>query len=161
MFDRTHTTNKRSKPAFAMEARSRSGVNFSKAPDEGRARIWDMTKEGEDDDAILAAEESLHRAVISHGPGSEQTRGIATYLVLAYNHLSMKRLAENDIKVSLLWGLLERDACRSFVMSSYEDKQTRIDGHDRRAVWIVASKRSSVHSVTSFDLLYQDKWLIQ
>lgn len=96
------------KPSFAMEARCRSGVNCSKDPaDEGgsSAHAWDLRKEGEDDDAILAAEESLHQAVLSYGPGSEQTRGIATDLVLAYNHLSMKRLAENNIKVINLFGL--------------------------------------------------------
>lgn len=82
-----------------MEARSRPGVDFSE--DSVDKDIWDLKKEGKDEDAILAAEESLHRVVVSYGPTSEETRRVATDLVLAYNHLSMKRLAENNIKVNL------------------------------------------------------------
>lgn len=51
------------------------------------------------EDAILVAEESLNRCAVSRGPSSPETRAIATDLVLAYNHLAMMLLSENDIKV--------------------------------------------------------------
>lgn len=58
------------------------------------------TQEGRGgEDAILVAEESLHQCVVSRGPSSPETRAIATDLVLAYNHLAMMLLSENDIKV--------------------------------------------------------------
>lgn len=73
-------------------------MNSIDASDE--IRVGDQGERG-NDAAILAAEDSLNRAVISHGPCSEQTREVATHLVLAYNHFAMKKLSENDIKVSL------------------------------------------------------------
>lgn len=85
-----------------MEERSQPEVNLSKTSAEVRARVEDPTKSGErSDDALALAEteESLHRAVVSHGPSSERTRGVALYLVLAYNHFAMKKLSENNIKV--------------------------------------------------------------
>lgn len=50
-------------------------------------------------EAILSAEENLHRSVVHDGPSSPQTRVIATDLVLKYNHLGVRLLSENDIKV--------------------------------------------------------------
>ncbi|CAM9699941.1 unnamed protein product, partial [Hapterophycus canaliculatus] len=50
---------------------------------------------------MLDLECSLHRSVVAYGSGSEQTCGVATALVLTYNHLAMKRLSENNIKDSL------------------------------------------------------------
>lgn len=76
---------------------SRSEVNSTDASDEIRVR--DQRGQG-NDAVILAAEDSLNRVVISHGPCSEQTREVATHLVLAYNHFAMKRLSDNNIKAS-------------------------------------------------------------
>lgn len=73
-----------------------SEVNSSNASNEFR---FGAQGERGNDAAIIEAEESLNRAVISHGPGSEQTREVATHLVLAYNHFAMKKLSMNDIKV--------------------------------------------------------------
>lgn len=88
----------RGKPTSAIEAHnSKSEVNSSDASNE--IRVGDPRDQG-NDAAILAAEESLNRAVISHGPCSEQTREVAKHLVLAYNHFAMKKLSENNIKVS-------------------------------------------------------------
>lgn len=52
-----------------------------------------------DDDDIRATEESLHLCVVIHGTSSAKTQAVAADLVVAYNHLGMKRLSENDIKV--------------------------------------------------------------
>lgn len=59
------------------------------------------TSDGDYD--IQATEESLHRCVVLHGTSSAQTQAIAADLVVAYNHLGMKRLSENDIKVLKLY----------------------------------------------------------
>lgn len=48
---------------------------------------------------VLEAEENLHRSVVFHGPSSHETRVIATELVLVYNHLGVRLLSQNDIKV--------------------------------------------------------------
>lgn len=118
-----------------MEARSRPAAHVSKDPaDEGSVRIWDLRKEGNDDDAILAAEDSLHRAVVSYGPGSEQTRAVATDLVLAYNHLSMKRLAENNIKVGLC-GLDPRVYRLRSILVIEQANLGRLAFMYRRTVW--------------------------
>lgn len=82
-----------------MEARS-SGSEANSSDASNEIRAGDQTERG-NDPSILAAEESLNRAVVSHGPCSEQTREVATHLVLAYNHFAMKKLSENDIKVGL------------------------------------------------------------
>lgn len=74
-------------------------MNSSEAS--SRIRVREQREQG-NDPAILAVEESLNRAVICHGPCSEQTREVASHLVLAYNHFAMKKLSENNIKVSLL-----------------------------------------------------------
>lgn len=63
--------------------------------------VGNQREEHVNDAVVLAAEESLNESVISHGPCSEQTRDVATHLVLAYNHFAMKKLSENNIKVSL------------------------------------------------------------
>lgn len=51
------------------------------------------------EEAILSAEENLHRSVVHDGPSSPETRVVATDLVLKYNHLGVRLLSENDIKV--------------------------------------------------------------
>lgn len=70
-----------------------------------------MEKEGSDEDhhaihvleaAILSAEDNLHRSVVHDGPSSPETRVIATDLVLKYNHLGVRLLSDNDIKVCVV-----------------------------------------------------------
>ncbi|CAM9419150.1 unnamed protein product [Ectocarpus fasciculatus] len=84
-----------------MEANNSSDGSLSETSDEIRSRIWSLRKGGNDHGAVAAAEESLSRSVDSHGPSSEKTREVAADLVLAYNHLAMKRLSENNIKASV------------------------------------------------------------
>lgn len=61
-------------------------------------RVEDHREQGSDA-SILSAEDCLNRAVITHGPCSEQTREVARHLVLAYNHFAMEKLSANNIKV--------------------------------------------------------------
>ncbi|CAN0358801.1 unnamed protein product, partial [Ectocarpus sp. 8 AP-2014] len=85
-----------------MEAHNSSEGSFiSETSEEIRSRILSLRKGGNDHGAVVAAEESLNRSVDSHGPLSEETREVAADLVLAYNHLAMKRLSENNIKASV------------------------------------------------------------
>ncbi|CAM9494209.1 unnamed protein product [Ectocarpus sp. 6 AP-2014] len=85
-----------------MEAHNSSEGSFiSETSEEIRSRILSLRKGGNDHGAVVAAEESLNRSVDSHGPSSEETREVAADLVLAYNHLAMKRLSENNIKASI------------------------------------------------------------
>lgn len=72
---------------------------FSETSHEIRTEIRTHRQEGRDNDAIVAAEESLHRCVVCHGASSRKTRAVSTDLVLAYNHLGMKLLSENNIEV--------------------------------------------------------------
>ncbi|CAM9340316.1 unnamed protein product [Ectocarpus sp. 12 AP-2014] len=83
-----------------MEAHNSSEGSLSETSEEVRLRILSLRKGGNDHGAVVAAEESLNRSVDSHGPSSEETREVAADLVLAYNHLAMKRLSENNIKAS-------------------------------------------------------------
>ncbi|CAN0232490.1 unnamed protein product, partial [Ectocarpus sp. 4 AP-2014] len=75
--------------------------SLSETSEEIRLRILSLRMGGNDHGAVVAAEESLNRSVDSHGPSSEETREVAADLVLAYNHLAMKRLSENNIKASV------------------------------------------------------------
>lgn len=72
---------------------------ISDVPDRIHVDIRKLRREGQDEEAIAAAEESLYCHVASRGPSSEETRAVAADLVLAYNHQGMKFLAENNIKV--------------------------------------------------------------
>ncbi|CAM9966740.1 unnamed protein product [Ectocarpus sp. 12 AP-2014] len=83
-----------------MEAHNGSEGSLSETSEEVRSRILSLRKGGNDRGAVVAAEESLNRSVDSHGPWSEKTREVAADLALAYNHLAMKRLSENNIKAS-------------------------------------------------------------
>ncbi|CAB1096466.1 unnamed protein product [Ectocarpus sp. CCAP 1310/34] len=81
-----------------MEAHNSSEGSLSETSEVVHSRILSLRKGGNDHGAVVAAEESLNRSVDSHGPSSAETRKVAADLVLAYNHLAMKRLSENNIK---------------------------------------------------------------
>lgn len=83
-----------------MEARSPDlDIECSKEVVEAHEGIRKLRQRGRYQDAIKAAEESLYQSVVSHGRTSRSTRTVAADLVLAYNHLGMKMLSENNIKV--------------------------------------------------------------
>lgn len=74
------------------------------AGDDGDKPIREEQRSDEDaihdlEEAILSAEENLHHSVVHDGPSSPRTRVVATDLVLKYNHLGVRLLSENDIKV--------------------------------------------------------------
>lgn len=80
------------------------GEVAASAADAGEDQLTHEETGSDENNAVLSAEiseaeENLHRSVVFHGPSSHETRVIATDLVLAYNHLGVRMLSQNDIKV--------------------------------------------------------------
>lgn len=86
---------------LVMGAHNKLRDSLSETSDDGHACARSFGRGDKVDGAMLDLEGSLHRAVVAYGAGSEQTCEIATSLVLMYNHVAMKRLSENNIKVSV------------------------------------------------------------
>ena len=70
-------------------------------PDQGSptAESLQRQRRNANDVLIKGLEEDLHHCVASYGISSSETEAVATDLVIAYNHLAMKMLSQNDIKV--------------------------------------------------------------